>query len=61
MSEEREHHPFSPSNWSKWLNYCPKFQSGDVGPQAHRGTLMHDAWQKQHTERCNSPKQTRKK
>ena len=60
MSEERSHHPHSPSNWGKWLNHCPKFQSGEVGPAAHRGTLMHDAWQKQHEERC-SHKQTRKK
>ena len=50
MNEEREHHPFSPSNWGKWLNHCPKFKSGEVGPAAHRGTLMHDEWQKKHLE-----------
>jgi hypothetical protein len=57
---EREHHKFSPSNWGKWLNHCPKFQSGEVGPAAHRGTLMHDEWQKKHLAKCSTNSTTNK-
>ena len=53
MSEEREHHEHSPSNWSKWLK-CAVFRGGEVGYAAHRGTAMHDEWQKQHLKKCTS-------
>lgn len=61
MSGEREHHEHSPSNWAKWLS-CAVYKSGEVGFAAHRGTAMHDAWQKKHLEKCNksnSQKKTR--
>jgi len=57
MSEEREHHPHSPSSWAKWLS-CAVFKSGPVGFAAYRGTAMHDEWQKQHLKKCKSNSRT---
>jgi hypothetical protein len=42
-TEERAHHPMSPSNWPAWSR-CPHFQGGVKSAAADEGTLQHEAW-----------------
>ena len=42
-TEERAHHPMSPSNWPAWSR-CPHFQGGVKSAAADDGTLQHEAY-----------------